>query len=253
LEVSNRKKALLSGASSGIGEATVRRFAAEGWDVCVNARRERMLEGIVSELPPGDHVVCAGDYSEPEVAARIAQTLRERWGRLDALVNCAGTFNGADSIDSSLEEWRIPLDSMVNGGVNLTRVAVPLMSDGGRIIHITSIHGERAEANASGYSMAKAALNQYCRALALELAPKGILVNAIAPGFVATPMSVVNGVNELETEWFKANYVDGHHLPLKRAGQPEEIAGVAWFLAGPDATYITGQVITVDGGLTITF
>jgi 3-oxoacyl-[acyl-carrier protein] reductase len=101
--------------------------------------------------------------------------------------------------------------------------------------------------------MAKAAVNQYCRSLAIELAPKGILVNAIAPGFVQTPMSTVNGVSELESEWFKQNYVEGHHLPLKRAGQPEEIAGVAFFLAGPDASYLTGQVITVDGGLTVTF
>jgi 3-oxoacyl-[acyl-carrier protein] reductase len=152
-----------------------------------------------------------------------------------------------------IEQWRQAFDIMVSGALYMTRVAVPFMSDGGRIIHVTSIHGERAEAQASSYSMAKAAINQYCRALALELAPRGILVNAIAPGFVNTPMSVINGVNELETDWFRQNYVDGHHLPLKRAGRPEEIAGVAWFLAGPDATYITGQILTVDGGLTITF
>jgi 3-oxoacyl-[acyl-carrier protein] reductase len=127
------------------------------------------------------------------------------------------------------------------------------MPPGGRVIHCTSIHGERAEAGSSGYAMAKAAINQYCRGLALDLAPRGILVNAVAPGFVRTPMSVVNGVNELDGEWFIKNYVEGHHLPLKRAGNPEEIAGVVFFLAGPDATYLTGQVITVDGGLTITF
>jgi NAD(P)-dependent dehydrogenase (short-subunit alcohol dehydrogenase family) len=142
---------------------------------------------------------------------------------------------------------------MVFGGVQLTRLAVPLMSDGGRIIHVTSIHGERAEVGASSYSMAKAALNQYCRALAVELADRNILVNAVAPGFIDTPMSVVNGVNELESEWFRKNYVEGHHLPMRRAGRPEEIAGVLWFLAGPDASYLTGQVITVDGGLTATF
>jgi 3-oxoacyl-[acyl-carrier protein] reductase len=89
--------------------------------------------------------------------------------------------------------------------------------------------------------------------MALELADRPILVNAIAPGFVNTPMSVSGGINELDTEWFKDNYVTGHHLPLRRAAQPEEIAGVAFFLAGKDASYITGQVITVDGGLTITF
>ena len=142
---------------------------------------------------------------------------------------------------------------MLDGAVRMTRVAVPLMRTGGRVIHITSIHGGRAEANASAYAMAKAAINAFCRGLAVELAPQGILANAIAPGFVDTPMSVVNGVNELESEWFKSNYVAGHHLPLRRAAKPEEIAGVAAFLAGPDATYITGQVITVDGGLTITF
>lgn len=160
---------------------------------------------------------------------------------------------GAPAIDSDLEQWRQPFDLMVNGAVNLTRLAVPFMREGGRIIHITSIHGQCAERNANSYSMAKVALKQYCRVLALKLASHGILVNAIAPGFVNTPMSVVDGVNELETEWFRKNYVEGHHLPLRRAGRPEEIAGVAWFLAGPDASYMTGQVLTVDGGFTITF
>ena len=89
--------------------------------------------------------------------------------------------------------------------------------------------------------------------MAVELADRNILVNAIAPGFVNTPLSIVEGINELETEWFRSNYVEGHHLPLKRAAAPEEIAGVALFLAGKDASYITGQVIVVDGGLTITF
>ncbi|WP_322506595.1 SDR family oxidoreductase [Anaerolinea sp.] len=101
--------------------------------------------------------------------------------------------------------------------------------------------------------MAKAAINQTCRALALEWADWGILVHTIAPGFMDTPISVVNDVNELQSEWFQQNYVQGHHLPLRRAAQSEEVAGVAYFLAGPDASYITGQVIVVDGGLTITF
>lgn len=251
--MSERKKALISGASSGIGKATVMRFATEGWDVCLNARREALLQEVKRAIPPGDHLVCAGDYSDPATAERIHAALQRNWGKLDALVNCAGVYIGGDAVEAPLEMWRRPFDIMVNGAVHLTRVAVPFMTGGGRIIHITSIHGERSEIGSSAYAMAKAALNQYCRGLALELASRGILVNAIAPGFVRTAMSVVDGVNELDTEWFKKNYVDGQRLPLGRAGQPEEIAGVAWFLAGPDASYITGQVLTVDGGLTITF
>jgi 3-oxoacyl-[acyl-carrier protein] reductase len=248
------RKVIVAGSSSGIGEATAIRFACEGWDVCLNARRKHKLEEVRHKLPPGHHLICPGDAADPATAEAMRAAIQEHWGgKLDALVNSAGVWMSSNAIASPLEAWRQPFDLMVNAAVNLTRVAVPLMLGGGRIIHITSIHGGHSEAGASAYSMAKAAVNQYCRSLAIELAPKGILVNAIAPGFVETPMSIVNGASELETEWFKKNYVEGHHLPLKRAGQPEEIAGVAFFLAGPDASYLTGQVLTVDGGLTITF
>ena len=248
-----QKKVVITGASSGIGRAAAVRFAQEGWDVCLVARRETLLQGVLGQLPSGNHIVCAGSYDDPETTSRLEQILEEKWQSVDALVNNAGVFMTANVVASPLQTWREPFDIMIRGAVLTTRTVVPLMPDGGRIIHVTSIHGERAEKGSSSYAMAKAALNQYCRGLALELAPRNILVNALAPGFVATPMSVVNGVDELESEWFKRNYVDGHHLPLKRPGQPEEIAGVAYFLAGPDASYITGQVITVDGGLTITF
>jgi 3-oxoacyl-[acyl-carrier protein] reductase len=224
------------------------------------------LQQVRDGLVAGDHLVCAGDYSDPMTAEAVFQAISTSWGRLDVLVNCAGVSWPVDVITSPMDQWRRPFEVMLMGAVNMTRVAVRLMTGdtaegvdrpesrcGGRIIHVTSIHGERAERMQSSYGMVKAALNQYCRALAIELAPRGILVNAIAPGFVDTPMSIVDGVSELETEWFRINYVDGHHLPLRRAGRPEEIAGVAWFLAGPDASYITGQVLTVDGGLTITF
>lgn len=245
---------VVTGASSGIGRATAIRFANDRFHVCVNARRAERLKQLVAQFPPGEHLVCAGDYSQPPVLAAMERMLRERWGKVEVLVNCAGVFGAADVIDSPLEEWRKPFDTMVDGGVGMTRMVVPLMPAGGRIIHITSIHGERAEARSSAYAMAKAALNQFCRGLAVELAPRGILVNAIAPGFIDTEMSLrPDGVNELQTAWFRENYVEGHHLPLRRAGRAEEVAGVAAFLAGPDATYLTGQVITVDGGLTITF
>ncbi len=245
--------ALISGSSSGIGRATALRFAREGWSVGLLARRETLLQDVMKTLPAGAHFLCAGDYADPATILRLDELIRQKWGRLDALINCAGVFRTADVIADPLDEWRASFDTMVNGALHLSRLAAGYMTHGGRIVHITSIHGERAERGASAYSMAKAAINQLCRALALELADRNILVNAVAPGFVDTPMSVVNGVNELQSEWFRRNYVEGHHLPLRRAAQPEEIAGVAFFLAGPDATYITGQVLVVDGGLTITF
>ncbi|GAB4546573.1 MAG: 3-oxoacyl-[acyl-carrier-protein] reductase [Anaerolineae bacterium] len=249
-----RKKVIVAGSSSGIGEATAIRFAQEGWDVCLNARRAEKLLEVRERLAPGHHLLCPGDASHPATGEQIRAAIEREWGgSLDALVNSVGVWMTGDTIQTPLAEWRVVFDLLVNSAIHLTRTAVPLMSSGGRIIHITSIHGTHTESGAAAYSMAKAAINQYCRSLAIELAPRGILVNAIAPGFVETPMSIVNGVSELETEWFRQNYVAGHHLPLKRAGQPEEIAGVAFFLAGPDATYLTGQVITVDGGLTITF
>lgn len=247
------KKVLITGASSGIGKAMALRFAEEGWDVGLVARREGLLNELRAQLPAGKHLSVAGSYDEEALVRQVAQKIQAVWGRLDALVNNAGVYITADPIEAPLAAWREPFDIMVTGAVLMTRMAVPFMKQGGRIIHVTSVHGERVERGGSAYALAKAALNQYCRALALELAPRNILVNALAPGFVDTPMSVVDGVNELESEWFRKNYIEGHHLPLKRAARPEEIAGVAHFLAGPDASYITGQVITVDGGLTITF
>src|SRR5215831_8516817 len=252
--MNQRRKVVVTGASSGIGRATAVRFAADGCDVCLNARRMERLQELLKTLPAGDHLICQGDYSDPAVTGKMGETLKTRWGRVDVLVNCAGVSQSANVVDSSIEHWRKPFKTMFEAGVRTTRICVPLMPNGGRIIHVTSIHGGRAEPGSSAYAMAKAALNQFCRGLAVELAPRGILVNAIAPGFIDTEMSIgPDGVSELETDWFRSNYVDGHHLPLRRAGRPEEIAGVAAFLAGPDATYLTGQVITVDGGLTITF
>lgn len=252
--MSQRRKVVVTGASSGIGRATAVRFAADGCDVCLNARRAERLYELVRSFPAGNHLVCPGDYSDPGVLEKIGLDLRKNWGQVDALINCAGVNRSSDIIDSPIEHWRKPFDTMFEGGVRMTRLCVPLMPNGGRIIHVTSIHGGRAEPGTSAYAMAKAALNQFCRGLAVELSSRGILVNAIAPGFIDTEMSIgPDGVSELETKWFRDNYVQGHHLPLRRAGRPEEIAGVAAFLAGPDATYLTGQVITVDGGLTITF
>ena len=248
-----RPTALITGASSGIGRAAAIRFATEGYDVCALDIQEEKLLSLVNELSPGNHLFVAGSYAEETTVQKAEALLNSNWEGLNVLVNCAGLFQKADPVKMDLTEWRQVFDIMVNGTLRVSKLAAQLMQNGGRMIHITSIHGTRAEQWASSYSMAKAAINQLCRSLAIELADRNILINAIAPGFVDTAMSVVDGVNELESEWFKTNYINSHHLPLKRAARAEEIAGVAFFLAGKDASYITGQVITVDGGLTVTF
>lgn len=249
----DRKKVLVTGAASGIGRAVCIRFAGEGYDVCMNDLQSGKLETLAACLSEGNHLILPGNYAEKKTIAEAEEIIKANWGRLDALINCAGLFIKTDPLDENQERWRLVFDTMVNGCLMMTKLAVKFMLKEGRIIHISSIHGNRAEKYASSYSMAKAAINQYCRSLAVELAERNILVNAIAPGFVNTAMSVVDGENELESQWFKDNYISSHHLPLKRAAEPEEIAGVSFFLAGKDASYITGQVITVDGGLTITF
>ena len=249
----NKRKVLITGAASGIGRATAFRFAREGYDVCANDIQADKLSQLLTELPSGNHLILNGSYADKEAIQIGEKLIKENWGTLDALVSCAGISAKTDPLEMDIEKWRIIFDTMVNCCILISKLAAQFMTKGGRIIHVTSIHGTRAELWASSYSMAKSAINQHCRSMAVQLADRNILVNAIAPGFVDTAMSIVDGVSELEGEWFKTNYIDSHHLPLRRAATADEIAGVAFFLAGKDASYITGQVITVDGGLTITF
>ena len=249
-----RKKIVVLGGSSGIGKATAERFAKEGWQVCVAGHNLLQCIETVNILDGDGHFACKADVRNEADLNNLHKMVQEKFGDFDALVNSIGISQKQSALDSNFSEWDNSLQVMLYGSVKACRALVPLIKDGGRIIQITSIHYERVAEGSSAYGMAKAAITQFVRSLALELAPKNILSNAIAPGFVNTPMSVKeDGENELASDWFINDYVKGNHLPLKRAADPNEIAGVAWFLAGPDASYITGSVIIVDGGLTITF
>ena len=247
--------AVVTGGGTGIGRAIAARFAAEGATVAVFGRRAKPLQEAVNAFHGGGHRAMPVDVSIEEQVNRAAAQLHEAWGRVDILVNNAGISYVADAVTAPFPEWDRGMRVMLYGAVHCVRAFVPMMPDHtGRIINITSVHDCAAEKGCSAYATAKGGLKQYTRALAIDLADRGILVNAIAPGFVDTPMSVTSdGVNELETEWFRQNYVEGRHLPLRRAARPEEIAGPALFLAGPDASYITGTTLYVDGGLLCTF
>lgn len=249
-----KKKIVVLGGSSGIGKATAERFAKEGWQVMVAALNVEECLSVVNQLENDQHIACGVDVRNTSDLEKLALKVKEEFGDFDALVNCVGISESTPIMETDFSVWDNSVQVMMYGAVKACKILVPLIKDNGRIIQLTSIHYCRVAHGSSAYGMAKAAITQFTRSLACELAPRNILANTIAPGFVNTPMSVKgDGKNELDSEWFKNNYIDACRLPLKRAGKPEEIAGVAWFLAGPDSSYITGSVITVDGGLTITF
>lgn len=249
-----RKKVIVLGGSSGIGKAVAERFAKEGWIVMIGAHELAATQKVANRLPGDGHIAVEVDVTSDEQIDHLKKQVEKKLGSFHILVNSVGISHGGSFLESDFNDWNVSLQVMLYGAVKVCRVLIPLMEDGGRIIHITSIHHERVENGSSAYGMSKAAITQLTRSLAVELAPRNILANTVAPGFIETPMSIkADGRNELESEWFKDNYINYNHLPLKRAGQPEEVAGVVYFLAGPDASYITGSVVTVDGGLTITF
>lgn len=249
-----RKKIVILGGSSGIGKATAERFANEGWQVIVTGSNAKKCADVLENLKGEGHFACVSDVRNETDIEKLRLLAGKEFGEIDAFVNSIGVSENVSAIDSDFSVWDNSLQTMLYGAVKVCRALIPMLKNGGRIIHITSIHFERVASGSSSYGMAKAAITQYTRSLAVELAPRNILANTIAPGFIATPMSVKgDGKDELESEWFHENYIKNDHLPLKRAGKPEEVAGVAWFLASPDASYMTGSVLTVDGGLTITF
>lgn len=249
-----RKKVIVLGGSSGIGRSVAQRFAREGWMVLVAAPDFDKVKEVVDELEGSEHRAFKLDVLNESDLDQLGTIVQKDFLPVDAIVNSIGISKAVDVLHTNFDEWDTLLQVMMYGVIKASRLLIPALVNGGRIINVTSIHWNRVAAGSSSYGMAKAAITQFTRSLAVELAAKNILVNAVAPGFVNTGMSVKeDGKNELDSEWFRDNYIRYEHLPLKRAAEPEEIAGVIWFLAGPDASYITGSVITVDGGLTITF
>lgn len=249
--------AIITGAGTGIGAAAAVRFVQEGASVVIVGRRRQKLEETAARIAQPTRVaVVPGDVQEPGTAAEAVRVARELFGGLDILVNNAAVALPSSFTDTPLDSWRQVFDIILLGCFQFTQAATRDMiahETAGRVVNVTSVHGTQAEVNMSSYGSAKAAVNQFTRVLAVELAPHNIRCNALAPGFVDTPMSVYEGVNELETEWFQQIYVERRRIPLARAAQPEEMAGPIVFLASQDSSYVTGVVLVADGGLTCTF
>ncbi len=240
--------ALVTGGSRGIGRAIVKGLAGEGAKVAFAYRGSTAAaESLVQEVREHGGTARAWqvDVTDGEAVARWVEEVQKEWGRLDILVNNAGIIKDDLFIRMEPDAWDAVLRTNLGGTYHACRAAAyTLMRQRrGRIINVSSIAAEHANPGQTNYAASKGAVNAFTRALAVELASRNVTVNAVAPGFIETEMT--------EAVRNKAGDVLKKMVPMRRLGQPDDVARVVVFLAGPDAAYITGQVLTVDGGLSL--
>jgi NAD(P)-dependent dehydrogenase (short-subunit alcohol dehydrogenase family) len=242
------RTALVTGGTHGIGRSIVDHFLAEGARVVTIARDSpRDLPGEVAFLP--------FDLADAPGIPGLVRLAETAVGPLDILVNNAGIWRETPSLSLDPVDWNQTIAVNLTAPVLLATAVARGMAERsyGRIVNVTSIHGRFAAESALAYAAAKGGLEQATRNLAVDLASRSILVNAVAPGFISTRLSIIDGVHERDTRWFQQVYVENAKLPLRRHAEPGEVApGVVW-LASEQNTYITGQVLGVDGGLSISF
>ncbi len=241
-----RGAVIVTGASRGIGEAIARDLAGAGWPLVLVARNAEKLAALAAELGgPERCLACRADIGSWEDAQRVAALAQETFGTIHGLVNNAGITRDGLLVRMSPEQWQAPLDVNLNGTFYFTRAVGPIMmrQRQGRIVNITSVIGLTGNAGQANYAASKAGIIGLSKSVAKEVAKRGITVNVVAPGYIVTPMT--EGLPEAIKNEISEK------IPLKRLGQPEDVAGLVGFLASDKAAYITGQVLTVDGGMVI--
>jgi ketoreductase RED2 len=233
---------IVTGSSSGIGEAVARSFAAIGAGVVVNsARSVEQGHAVAASLP--DAIYVQGDVTDSQATRALVDAALERWGRLDTLVNNAGTTAVIPHHDleaASVDVWRRVFEVNVFGTWSMTLAAMPALQEAkGSVVNVTSVAGLRPTGSSIPYAASKAALNHMTVLLAKVVGP-AVRVNAVAPGLIDTPWTA---------DWDFVRAVVEQTAPLKRVGQPEDVAEVVLALAR--ASYVTGQIVGIDGGLTL--
>jgi NAD(P)-dependent dehydrogenase (short-subunit alcohol dehydrogenase family) len=250
--------AFVTGAASGIGAAIALRLAADGiTTVCADrdtAGARRTADAITAIGGTAD--VAELDVAVDHIVFEVARDIQDRYGALDILVNCAGISGDIDTNTATMSDVRRVLAVNLEGSIAVVLAFRSLLagSPSGRILNIASIQGFLGARNSLAYGASKGGLINLTRGLACDLADDGILVNALAPGFVDTPMAILeDGRKEYDTDWFRDGYVTGGRIPLRRPASPAEVAEAAMFFCSPANSYVTGQVLAVDGGLSATF
>ena len=244
MTVASHKVALVTGAARGIGLAIARRFLAEDYRVALlDIEGDLLAESVSALARPDATLALSCDVSDATAVASAFAAIERRFGRLDVLVNNAGVAVFSPLMETSDADWGRVLAVNLTGPFLCTKAAVPLMRrhGGGAIVNITSISGLRASTLRSAYGTSKAGLAHLTKQLAVELAELGIRVNGVAPGPVDTAMA-----KAVHSPAIRADYHDA--IPLNRYGLEEELAEAVFFLCGDRASYITGQILAVDGG-----
>jgi NAD(P)-dependent dehydrogenase (short-subunit alcohol dehydrogenase family) len=246
------KRVIVTGASSGIGRATAELLFNEGATVALAGRRESALAEVAAAAPAGAAFVVTADLSNEEQTERcIARSVEALGGQLDVLVNAAGILKGGRIEDTSLDLWDEMMNINLRSVFHLMRLAAPhLERSRGNIVNVSSVTGPRSFPGVLAYCVSKAGLDQLTRCAALELAAKGVRVNAVNPGVVVSGLHRSGGMSEEAYAAFLEHSKTTH--PLGRVGEPKEVAELICFLASDRAGWITGATVSIDGGRALT-